>query len=42
MKEAERISPYLVAVIMPSNSTMLVAPLLDIPAHTCNFGGCLW
>ena len=40
-REAYRISAYRVAVIMPVKITIEVAPLLEIPAHTWTFKGCL-
>ena len=41
-READRMSPYLVAVIIPSNMTSCVAPLFAILTHTGIFGGCLY
>ena len=41
-READRMSPYLVAVITPSNMMSCVAPLFAIPTHTGIFGRCLY
>ena len=40
-KAASKMVIYLVAVIFVLNSTISVAPLLDIPPKTCTLAGCL-